>query len=244
VNTSEPTVPPNSGLINVADIIVAPNAAFARLRIVPTWGWAFLVASLLGIAGALLAEPAIAHAWDQYGPPQLAVQFQNVDAAQRSKMIAQATQASHLVFQFVWISVPIGLLIASLLQALVMMVANAIVHGEGTFSRFYALAMNVGVVGIGLSWFLIGIIAVVRGPGAYATQTAVSGSVPGLALLAPGAGLKLATFLSALNVTAIWSIALLALGMMTIARLSSAAAWTTAIIMLVLSSVIPAAFAR
>ena len=72
MSTSPDTVGARPGLSNIVDIIVSPNAAFDRLRAVPTWGWAFLVATLLGIAGAIVIGPAVAHALDASMPAQLA----------------------------------------------------------------------------------------------------------------------------------------------------------------------------
>jgi len=191
VNTSETTVEPRSGLLNVVDIVVAPQAAFARLRVVPTWGWAFLAASLLGIAGTLLAAPANLHAWEQYAPAIYAQVFQNLDPAQRETAIQRAVQYGHVIQQLGWIAIPIVLLVATLIQALILLVANAIGRGDGTFARFYALVMTCAVVGSGVGLLLAGLIAVIRGPAAYDTPTAVQAAVPGLALLAPGAGPKL-----------------------------------------------------
>ncbi|HTW86028.1 MAG TPA: hypothetical protein VMD91_18300 [Candidatus Sulfotelmatobacter sp.] len=232
MSTSEPTIEPRSGLLNVVDIIVAPNAAFARLSVVPTWGWAFLVATLAGIAGSLLAGPATLHAFEQWGPPLYAQSFQHLGSAERDQQVARAMSVGRIFVQFGWVGVPIALLVGSLVQAVVLLIGNAIGKGQGSFAKFYALSMTAAVVGVGLTYLLAGVIALIRGPGAYDTPTGVVSAVPGLAMLVPGATGKLQAFLSTLSVTALWSTALVALGMVAIARVSRPVAWTTALVTL------------
>jgi hypothetical protein len=244
VSEIEPTVPPRSGLLNVVDIVVAPNAAFERLRIVPTWGWAFLVATLLSIAGMLLCIPAQMHAFDVSAPALLGAQTQNIDPAQREATLQRITSVSHLVLQLTWIAAPIFILIAALLQSVIMLIGNGIGKGQGTFAKFFALAITVAVVGSGLALLLAGVIAVVRGPNAYEVPAQVLGAIPGLALLAPGASPKLFGFLATINVVSVWATALLALGMIAIARVSRGVAWATALVMLLLTAAFSGAFAR
>lgn len=236
MNTSEPTVTPNSGLLNVADIVVAPNAVFARLRIVPTWGWAFLVASLLGIAGYLLGGPANMHAFETYGPAVYAntPQFQSMDAAHRAQAVQNAMTYGRVFVQFAWVFVPIGLLFGSLIQAAIMLIARIITRAQGTFAQFYALSMTTGVVS-SLGFLLAGVIAVIRGPAAYATPIAFQQGIPGLAMLAPGAGPKLAALLTVLNVPALWALVLAALGLLAIGNFSRVAAWGTILVSLLLT---------
>jgi hypothetical protein len=244
LNTSETTVEPRSGLLNVADIIVAPKAAFESLRIVPTWGWAFVITCVLGIAGLLLTIPAQLHAFTQYAPALYAQQFQSMDPAQRAAAVQRAVDYGQIFVKYSWVVIPFVVLLAALVQALIMLIANAVGRGDGTFGRFYAVSMNSAVVGTGVTALLAGLIAVIRGPAAYDTAISVQASVPGLALLAPGAAPKLLTFLTAINVGSVWSIVLLALGMMVAARIPRAVAWTTAVAILLLSALLPAAFAR
>jgi hypothetical protein len=244
LSTSETTVEPRSGLLNVVDIVVAPNAAFARLRVVPSWGWAFLVTTVLAIAGSILTEPAVLHALGQTLPAQMAQQMQNVEPAQRDARIQQTLALIHQFWWVGWIFVPIFILAVALIQALIMQIANAAGHGDGTFGRFFALAVTIEVVGYGLLTLLQGIIALVRGPDSFDTPAAVTASVPGLAMLAPGAGTKLLTFLAFFNVVSLWTTALLALGMIAVARIPRVTAWATAGLTLLLTAAVFAAIAR
>ncbi len=238
MSTSAETAGGRSGLTNVIDIIVAPGSAFARLRQVPVWGWAFLVATLLAVAGTLVVGPAIAHAMDVTLPAQLAAnpQIAKLPPDQQQSMIATQLKVAKTIAQFYWIFVPVGILLAGLVQALVMLVANAATHGDATFKKLFALSITVSVIGVGLSSVVLGIIVAVRGTNSFDSPTAVQGALPSLALLDPGARGALAGFLGAMNVFYLWATALLALGMTAVGRIPRAPAWATAIVMLVLTA--------
>jgi hypothetical protein len=236
--SSEDTVGARPGLSNIVDIIVSPTAAFDRLRAVPTWGWAFLVATLLGIAGTLVVSPAISHAMELTLPAQLAAnpQIAKLPPDQQQSMIAMQLKFAKVIAQVYFIFVPIGILIVGLIQGVIMLIANAATRGDGTFKKLFALSITVSVVGVGLSSLVLGVIVAVRGASSFETTTAVASSLPSLALLVPGAHGALAGFLGALNVFNLWALALLALGMTRVARIPSAAAWVTASLMVLIGA--------
>jgi Yip1 domain len=235
--------PARPGLSNVVDIVVSPDAAFARLREVPTWGWAFLAATVLGVIGSVLIGPAIAHAMDVSLPAQLAADpnLAKMPPEQQQRMIAMQLKISHVIAQLYFCFVPLILLVAALLQGVIMLIANAATKGDGSFRTFFALSMTVSVVGVGLSSLVLGVIVAIRGAGSFDAPSAVSASLPSLALLAPGARGVVGGFLGALNIFYLWATALLALGMTRVARIPAPAAWTTAIIMLLLTASLAAA---
>jgi hypothetical protein len=238
LSTSEPPVERRSGLANVVDIIIAPNAAFERIRQVPVWGWAFLVAALLGIAGTILVGPAIQHAMETSLPAQLAANeaISKLPPDQQQKQIAAMMSFSKILAKFYWLFIPPAILIAGLVQGLIMLIANAATKGDGTFKKFYALSVTVSVVGTGIGSLVLGLIVMLRGAGSFETPSAVQSALPSLALVVPGAKGALAGFLGALNVFVLWATALLALGMNRIGRIPRGAAWATAIIMLLLTA--------
>lgn len=240
MSTSEAALGPRPGLSNVADIIVAPNAAFDRLRLVPTWGWAFLVATLLAVAGTVLVIPAMSHAMDVAMPAQFAANpaIAKLPPDQQQRQIAMMLGATKMFVKFSWLFAPIAILVVGVLQALVMMIANAASHGDGSFRKFFALSITVTIVGYGLNAVVLGIIALVRGAGTYESTSAIQASVPGLAMIVPGAHGFLAGFLGAMNVFYLWATALLALGMVRVGRIVPATAWSTAIAMLLLAGVL------
>ncbi len=234
MNSSDPAVPARSGLLNVADIIIAPNAAFDRLREVPTWFWAFVVASLLAIAGSLLSQPAVQHALEVSMPAQLAADpnMAKLPPEQQQKQIAMVMGMSRVMTQIGWIIVPFSILVTGLIQALVLTVANAIGKGDGDFKKFFALSITVSVVGTGLYYIVYALVILVRGPSAFESITALQAAVPGVGLLVPGAHGWLAGFLGAFNVFFLWATALLALGAIRVGHVSRGAAWSASILLL------------
>jgi hypothetical protein len=243
LSVSEPTVDRRSGLLNVVDVVIAPGSAFARLRLVPTWGWSFLVAALLAVAGSLLMQPAMLHVMDKTLPAQMARQdaaaipkWNQMSADDQAKTVAQQVGLGKAFAQYGWIALPFALLIGGLVQALVMLIANAVGHGDGTFRKYFALSLTVSVVGYGLATLVLGLIVVLRGQSGFESMSALQAAVPSLALLAPGAQGALAGFLSAINVFALWGTALLALGMTVVGRVARGPAWAAALLLLLLSA--------
>ena len=246
MSTSQPPAERRSGLANVVDIIIAPNAAFERIRQVPVWGWAFLVASLLGIAGSLLAGPAIVHAMEIGMPAQLAAsdQISKLPPDQQQKQIAMIMNVAKTFAKFYWIVIPFAILLIGLIQALIMLIANAATRGDGTFKKYYALSVTVAVVGTGLGSLVLGAITTLRGASSFETTASVNSALPSLAMLAPGVKGALGGFLGSLNVFYLWSTALLALGMSRVGRIPRGVAWATAIVMLLLTACFAAYGAR
>ena len=238
MSLSESTVDRRSGLLNVIDVIVAPKAAFERVRIVPTWGWAFLVTSLLGIAGTLVIEPALLHAMDKSLPAQLAAnpQIAKMPADQQAAAIAKALAFSKLVAQFSWIFVPVSLLFIGVVQALAMTIANAAGGGDGSFVKYFALSETIMIVGTGLSSLVLALIVAIKGSAAFDSPNAIQSAIPSLGLLVPGLKGALGGFLGALNVFYLWATALLAIGMMVVGRIKAGTAWSTAVVLLLLTA--------
>ncbi|MBV9439740.1 MAG: YIP1 family protein [Candidatus Eremiobacteraeota bacterium] len=229
---SAPTVPLDrrSALLTIVDIVIAPNAAFDRLRAAPTWVWAFIVAALLAVVGSLLSQPAMMHALQTSMPAQLAAspQIAKLPPDQQQRMIALQLRVMRTVFSLLWLIVPVVILIIGLIQALIMLIANAVGRGSAGFKQYFALSMNAAVVGSGLAGLVIGVIVMVRGAGSFETTSAVQSVLPSLALLAPGARGALAGFLAAINVFSVWAAVLLALGMCRMGRVAAAPAWIAA----------------
>lgn len=237
MSTPTPAQPRASGLNTVIDTAIAPTTAFDRLREVPTWGWALLVTVALVLVGYLLALPANLHALDAALPAKLASspQYASMSPDKQRDAIATVLRISEFVTKFLTPIVIVAvILLVVLVQSLILLIGNKIGHGSGTFRRYFALSMNVAVVGVGLTWLVIGIIAVIRGPNAYETTSAVQTSAPGLAMLFPGVRGALGGILESLTVFSLWATALLAIGMRRIGGVSAVASWTTAIVNLLI----------
>jgi hypothetical protein len=231
---SEVNVDRRAGLFNVVDIVIAPKTAFERLRVVPTWVWAFVAATLLAVAGSLLVQPATQHAIATGMPAQLAANkaIQRLPAARQQAIIAQQLGIMKTIAQISWLLVPFLILVTGVVQAVVMTIANAIARGRGTFAQYFAVSQTVAVVGTGLAALVLGIIVAIRGAASFDDFVALQSAMPGLGLLAPGAHGALRGFLGGLTIFNLWAAALLAYGMIVVGRLPRTAAWIAAAIML------------
>jgi hypothetical protein len=237
LSTTQPAAP-QSSLANAVDIIIAPSAAFDRIRAVPAWGWALLIGSVLGAIGALLYAPALLHAVDTSMPAKLAAspQMAKLPPEQQQQMIALQMKVSKTILQLFWLFCPIQILIAGLVQGLIMTIANAVGRGDGGFKRYFALSVTVSVIGIGLASLVLGLIVLIRGASSFEEQSAVLGAAPSLALLAPGLKGALLGFLGSFNIFSLWTTALLALGMQRVGRIPAVPAWATAVVMLLVTA--------
>jgi hypothetical protein len=230
-----------SGLLTALDVAIAPRTAFANLREAPTWGGAFILSMLLAMIAAFAMSPAVAHALALELPARLAAspQIAHLPAAQREALIAQQVGIAQAVAKFTFIFVPFALALGSLIQALVMLVANAIGKGDGTFRRFWALAVNGAVIGTGLASLALLLIVLIRGADGFSSSSDISNALPGLETFVPASAKAAAAFFSVINVFTIWNMALLAAGMTIVARLPRATAILTAAVMLVGSGLFP-----
>ena len=221
------------GLQTVADILVAPRSAFAALREFPTWVWAYLIGAALLMLGTFALGPALQHALDASLPGQLLASpnIAKLSPDQQQKTIANIMATQRTIVGLTWIFPPFFILIAGLMQSTVMLVANAVGHGDGSFRKFWALAINVQVAGA-LGGIVTAAIVLVRGANSFERSTDLQAVLPNLGMLAPGAPPILAAVLTALNVAALWQTALLALGMIAVARIAAVPAWVAAGLML------------
>ncbi len=243
---SEPmTAPKGNGLTTALDIVVSPADAFARLRVVPTWGYAFLIAAVLGMVGGFLGSAASEHATIASIPAAMA---KNPAAAQMTPEKRQASIDAQVgitkaVSKFNFAFVPLILLVSALLQSVYLLIFNAIVRGEGNFKKYWALAINISIVGIGLGTLVLGVIELIRGPEAFNSQSDLFNALPSLAWIVPGSTGFLHGFLASCSVFALWATGLFAMGLIGMARIKPAQAYVGAGLMLVFGAVIGGVFA-
>ncbi len=235
MGTTDITVKPRSGLLTALDMIVAPQAAFERLAVAPTWIWGFLIASLVAIVYSFVSLGAVIHVMDTSVPAVLAhnAQIAALPAAQQQKQITMILGIQHLLAKFGWIIQPIAILLIGLIQTVIMFIVNAAAKGKANFARLWALSMNVAVVGYGVMYLIGMIVILVRGPEAFDTALSLANTVPGLGMLAPASAPVLGAFLATFSITNIWAAVLFAMGMRTIARISLAPAVTASAIIIV-----------
>jgi len=238
---STTTAPKPNGLKTAIDIIIAPKDALAAIAAGPTWGWAFLIAVAMFVIGTLMLGPAIQHAMTASWPTMVA---SNPSLAQQSPEQQQRALAIALTFtKFSWIFAPIGLALIMLISTVFMVIFNAIGRGQGSFKLFWAASVNIAIVS-GLQPVASGIIAMARGADSFTTMQSPQTAVPSLALLAPAAGVKLATLLGAFTPFSLWAGGLVVATMVIVARVPRVHAWLTGILTLLVPALIASAFAR
>ncbi len=231
-----------SGLAILWDVIVAPKTAFAALRDRTHWGWAFLTTSILGTIGAVLQIPAGEHVVAATFAHRATTdpQMQSLSPEKQHQALQFAIATQH----YAWLALPVIVMVAILIAASVFALANFIGKGGSTFGRLFGLAANVSIVGYGIGYLLIGLLAARIGPDTISSPRDLLSLLPSLARLAPENAPKLAAFLAAINPFQIWTCVLIVIGLKTMTRLAAPYAYATAIVVAFGSGAIAALFAR
>jgi hypothetical protein len=241
--TSE--APKGNGLKTAIDILIAPKEAFEALRVVPTWGWALIVALVLMVAGYFLQQPAVAHASIGSLTHAFATNPLYANLSDEQKRMALERVAHPPAYQTALglVTLVFVLFIPALLNAVILLAANAIGHGNADFKRLFAGSMNIAVPTIGLYSVTLGVICRVLGAEHFATTADMLRATPGLALLAPGATGKLAAFLAGIQLFTLWGCGLNIAMMRVIAGVKNALSWAFPVFILIAGAVVQAAAA-
>ncbi|MDE2482670.1 MAG: YIP1 family protein [bacterium] len=238
---ADPEVSQANAVNTMVDTIIAPADAFGAIRAVPTWGLALVVAIVLSALGTYLSAPAMAHGFAgtfahmAASDPKLAA----LDPDKLQSIIAMQQK----FFSFGWIVTIFVVPFFALISALVMLVFDKVGRGDGSFGKYWAAACNIAIVS-GIAAVILGIITMARGANSFPTMLAVQSSLPSAALLAPGAGIKLMTFLATITPFSLWSAALVALAVMRIGRARPFAAWVCGALMLIVPALLAAVNAK
>ncbi len=233
----ESTAPRANGLKTLFDTIVAPKEAFESIRIVPTWGWALLVAIILTAIGSYLITPAIQHAIAADWPHQVASNPQLAAASPERQQAALAISQKFIAYT--WVIVIFGVPIICLIEAVVMLIFNALGRGQGSFAKYWAASCNIAVIGGGISAVVNAIVVSLRGAESFNSPQSVQQAIPSLAMVVPNASTKVTALLASVTPFTIWATALAITAMLVIGRVGKVQAWLAGIIMFV----IPALFA-
>ena len=224
------------------DAIVAPRAAFTALRERPRWLIAYVITCVLGMTGAVLQTPAGEHIAQSMALRMIATDpnMASMSPERQQSVIAQAVGFQH----YFWLCFPIIAIIGLALTAVVLLIARAIGKGSAGYGRLFAVAALAGIVTFGLAYLYIGIMVALKGGANFDTQRELLATLPSLAWLVPGAGVKLAAFLSSFSVFSIWAAYLIMVGLEIVAGLSRRVALVTMIVLLLLSATIAMFAAR
>ena len=240
VETPAPLVPNEFAV--AWDAIVAPRAAFTALRERPRWLIAYVITCVLGMIGAVLQTPAGVHVAQNMIQKMIATD-PNVAAMSPERQQALMVQTVS-VQHYLWLFFPVFVIIGLALTAVLLLIARAIGKGNAGYGRLFAVAALAGIVTFGLAYLYTGIIVTFKGGESFDTQRELFATLPSLAWLVPGAGLRLAAFLSAFNVFSIWGAYLLMQGLEIVAAVSRRVALSTVVVLLLLSGSITSLTAR
>ncbi len=237
---ADSAAPRADGLKTVWDTIIAPREAFESLRAVPTWGWALAITILLSALGSYLLTPALQHAYANSAPQMMGPQFQQMTPEQQQASIAVGQKFITFGYLASFIAVPV----ICFIEALIMLLFNALGRGEGSLAKYFAASCNIAVPAVGLGSVINAVIVMARGAQTFQAMRDVQGAVPSLAMLAPGAGLKLSTFLATFTPFTIWGTALSIVAMLVIGRVPKLQAWLAGIVLFLIPSLLAVAFAK
>jgi hypothetical protein len=233
-----------NGLSTLLNVIVAPREAFETLRVAPTWGWAFIVTVVLTLIGYVLLLPASHHAGATFLQHLQATNptFAGMSDEAKAKMIHDAANPGTARDIFNAAFSVLALLIGVLLNAVILLLGNAVGGGEATFKKLWSGSMNIAAPTFGLSQLVVGIIATLRGPDSFGSIMDLYRVAPGLGWFSYGLHGFAASFLSVISVFAIWGLILNALMMRTMARVGPGIAWGFAALITLLGALVAGAF--
>lgn len=228
-----------TGLSTVIDTIASPNEAFERGRTAPTWGWALALTIVLLLIGTYLQGPAARHV----GVAQVqhminSPMYATLSDAKKQQIIERAGKPS----VFTYVGPVVFLFVGVLLNTLIMLAGNLAGKGDTDFKRLWCGSMNIAVPTIGLGAVVLGVITTMRGADAFSNGIQLMQAMPGLAMLAPNAGVVLAAFLAGISVFTLWGFFLNATMLRVTAKTSAAVAYIFAAIVLLLGAGVGAAF--
>jgi Yip1 domain len=234
--------PEPDGLKVALDTIVAPKAAFESIRIAPTWGWAFLLAIVIGTLSTYLITPALVHAYPGTFAQQVATNPQLSSETPEQQQMALAIGEKFV--SFLWLGTIIGVPLVVLVSTVIMLIFDKIGHGDGSFGKYWAAACNIAIPGFAVASALSAIIVLVRGADSFTTEQAVQSAIPSLALFAPSSNVKLIAFLATITPFSLWALGLNVVAMRIIGRVPVVPAWLAALVMLAVPAILAAVGAK
>ena len=217
-----------NGLTTVVDTIVAPKEAFERLRVAPTWGVAALIIVVLTILSAILAQPVNNHVGVAMVQHMIATNpsISGMSDAAKQKMLDDAAHpAAWKAFGLNPLLGVVGMGFVFLLNALCLLIGNALGRGTGSFRSLWAASVNIGVPTAALGQLFVAIVGIIRGPEAFASMADLFHAVPSLAWIVPGAGGLIGGMLGSISVFVLWGLALNYMALRHTAEVKGTVAW-------------------
>ena len=231
-----------NGLKTALDMIIAPKDAFEQLREAPTWGWALLILLVLYAVASWLITPGVIHATQAEWPHTVATN-------PRLSQMTPDEQQNALTFalkivSFIWLFSPVVAIIATVVQAIVMLIFKALGKGSASFATIWAAAVNIQIPVLAINALVTGAIVMLRGPDSFNSSAEIQSAMPSFALLVDPAAVKLHAFASAFNPFTLWGLGLVVGAMAISARLSRVWAWATGIVWILIAACLVASATR
>lgn len=228
----------SNGLKVALDTIIAPKEAFESIRIAPTWGWALLIVLVLTLATSYLVTPAVVHGIQTDWPNTVAKNpaLSGLSADEQQSRLSLSIK----IASFVWMFTPLFILFGLVIGALIMLIFNALGHGDGSFGKYWAAQCNIALTN-SVGGIVLTAIVFARGADSFTTAASVQEALPNLGMLAPGAG-KLHAFLATFTPFSLWAAALVIVALTVIGRVPRIQAWLAGILAFILPGAIAVAF--
>jgi hypothetical protein len=227
-----------NGLATYFSVIWAPKAAFEQLARTPMWGWACIMGMILLIAATIISMPeqlriaeiAQQHAISQMTADQQALAQQRISSMQGA-MPGFAIGGALFGCWLIW-----------LISAVLYWLSALIGRGDARFGRAWVAALNVGCV-----FFVVAVVnaIILRGRGVDSITGPLDAyTLPSLGMLAQNANIKLATFLSFLNIGSIWGYIIAGVSLVYLLKIKPGTAIVCTIVIALIGAGLTAAFAR
>ncbi len=225
------------GLVTYARVLISPRVAFARLAVVPTWGWAAIAGIVMTLAAMLIAEQAQLH--------MLALSEAHRIAALPPSERLRERVATAQVAPFVASLFVVGALVTPwftwALIATFVFIAAAIGRGAISIAGAWVATLNSSAV-YGLQMVVNALLVARQDPNSLRTALDLV-RLPSPAWFFPH-DVALASFLTAYNILSIWYYVVMAIALERLMRMPRPAAAIAAFVYSLLCGFFAAAATR
>jgi hypothetical protein len=235
----ETKAPPEkaNGFATYLSVLTAPTAAFERLRVAPTWGWAMIGTLVLLLVSTFISMPEImkvAHIAQEQALTQM--------SADRQAVARQSMQSMQGIFPiFAIIGVLVVTWIVWLLSAIVYALGGALSGAVARFGLAWVVSVNLSIIA-GVGALVNAIILAARGPDAISSALDQY-ALPSLGMLVHD-NVKMATFLNTYNLDYLWLYVVAVIALERTLTMKRPAAIVTVVVLSLIGAGIATAFAR
>lgn len=203
----EPQAAPRRGLLLLLDVIAAPRRAFVTIAATREWLPAFLLVTVLGVAGSLLLAPALEHV---IGHETLSDPSGTRTSAADVARLAGSEVANEILLQ------TIGALMFWVWTAVILTAVSG--KGPKSFLVYFSLAANTAIPAA-IGFFVFSAFIAAHNPAGYSSFSDLNRALPdSLAIFETQPNEGAVAFLASFDVFQLWSSLLLAFGLYAIGK--------------------------